>query len=119
MIEEGIDTRNRDKEPDVQQVVLINVFTPKPGKLDELIAFQAEELRRFMRECGFPGWLGSRGHRSIDGSKAVNVTVYDSIEAHDVLKERVDFSQHRRKIEDLVESVEGGFYTVVESVRRP
>lgn len=101
---------------DLKPVVLINVFTPKPGKFDDLIEFQARELRDLARAGNLPGWLGSRWHRSIDGTKAVNVTVYESMEAHNRIKETVDFSEHVRRIGELVESVEGGFYTVVESV---
>ncbi|MCI0765861.1 hypothetical protein [Bacillus sp. TL12] len=43
-------------------IVWINVFTAKPGKLDELVAIQAEELLNFKRE-GIPGWISSRWHR--------------------------------------------------------
>ncbi|HDR3890522.1 TPA: hypothetical protein QCO65_005056 [Bacillus cereus] len=40
-------------------IVWINVFTAKPGKLDELVAIQAEELLNFKRK-GIPGWISSR-----------------------------------------------------------
>jgi hypothetical protein len=107
------------EEPRVKSsapVVLVNVFTPRPGKLDELLAFQAEELRTFARSGRFPGWMGSRWLRSLDGIKAVNVTMYESMEAHNRVKESFDFSEHRRRVERLVESVEGGFYAVEESI---
>lgn len=42
-------------------IVWINVFTAKTGKLDELVAIQAEELLNFKKGSqGVPGWISSR-----------------------------------------------------------
>jgi hypothetical protein len=104
----------------MQPVVLINVFTPKPGKLDPLIRYQADDLRDLWHAGRFPGWLGSRWHRAIDADRAANVTAYESMDAYNRLKEEPElakrFSEHLRRIGPLVERVEGGFYSVVESV---
>lgn len=96
-------------------VVWINVFTVKPGKLDEFVAIQTEELRTFARTGRVPGWLGSRLHRSVDGNKATMITVYESIEAHKSWLEKADFSDHVSKIGHLIENAEGEYYTVVEN----
>ncbi|MGG3558384.1 hypothetical protein ABES23_17265 [Peribacillus frigoritolerans] len=56
-------------------IVWINVFTAKPGKLDELVAIQAEELLNFKKGSqGVPGWISSRWHRSVEDNKAIMAT---------------------------------------------
>ncbi len=63
------------------RIVWINVFTAKPGKLDELVATQAEELLNFTGK-GVPGWISSRWHRSVDSNKTIMITTFESIEFH-------------------------------------
>ncbi len=92
----------------------MNVSTAKPGKLNELVAVQTEELRKFARNANAEGWLGSRWHRSADSNKAIMMSIFESIEAHKSWNEKADFSQHLSKVEHLVESAEGGYYTVAE-----
>ncbi|MBO1580601.1 antibiotic biosynthesis monooxygenase [Bacillus sp. XF8] len=98
-----------------EAIVWINVFTAKPGKLDELVAIQAEELLNFKRK-GIPGWISSRWHRSVDNNKAIMMTTFESIEYHKDWLEKNDFSKHLNKIEYLIEGVEGGYYTLVENI---
>ena len=96
-------------------VVWINVFTAKPGKLDELVAIQAEELLNF-KSKGVPGWISSRWHRSVDNNKAIMMTTFESIEFHKSWLEKTDFSEHFNKIKHLIEGAEGGYYTLVENI---
>ncbi|KAB2328756.1 hypothetical protein F7731_24330 [Cytobacillus depressus] len=101
-----------------KSIVWINVFTAKPGKLDELVATQAEELHNFKREGiqGVPGWISSRWHRSVDNNKAIMVTTFESIDFHKSWLEKSDFMEHFNKIKHLIEGVEGGYYTLVEDI---
>ncbi|WP_062050413.1 putative quinol monooxygenase [Bacillus sp. JCM 19034] len=99
-----------------KSVVWMNVFTIKPGKLDEFIAIQSEELQAFARNGKVLGWLGSRLYRSVDDNKATMMSVFESVEAHKSWNEKADFSEHIKKIGHLIENTEGGYYTVGESV---
>ncbi|WP_221563350.1 putative quinol monooxygenase [Alkalihalobacillus sp. TS-13] len=98
-----------------KQVVWINVFTAKPGKLDELVTIQSEELVNFKSE-DVPGWISSRWHCSVDNNKAIMVTTWESIEFHKSWLEKADFAEHLNKIQHLIEGTEGGYYTVVENI---
>jgi hypothetical protein len=42
-------------EGKTEAVVIVNVFTPKAGRLDEFIDIQTAELPRFSGNSGFPG----------------------------------------------------------------
>lgn len=92
-------------------VVLINTFTPKPGKLDEFIAAQTTALRGFRGRV--PGWRQSRLHRALDGNTVVMISVFDSVDDHRRWQETGLFAEHREKIRQLVERVDPGFYEVV------
>ncbi|MBS7528929.1 hypothetical protein IC619_000285 [Hazenella sp. IB182353] len=96
-------------------VMWINVFTAKPGKLDELVNIQAEELLNF-KDNGVPGWMSSRWHRSVEGNKAIMITTFEHIDFHKSWLEKTDFSEHLNKVTHLIERAEGGYYTLVASV---
>jgi heme-degrading monooxygenase HmoA len=98
-------------------IVWINVFTAKTGKLDELVAIQAEELLNFKKGSqGVPGWISSRWHRSVDNDKAIMVTTFKSIDFHKNWLEKSEFKEHLNKIKHLIEDTEGGYYTLVEEI---
>lgn len=74
-----------------KSIVWINVFTAKPGKLDELVAIQSEELLNFKRGSqGVPGWINSRWHRSVDKNKAIMITTFESVDHHKNWLEKVN-----------------------------
>jgi heme-degrading monooxygenase HmoA len=100
-----------------KSIVWINIFTAKPGKLDELITVQAEELLNFKGKV-VPGWISSRWHRSVDNNKAIMITTFESIEFHKSWLEKADFSEHLNKIKHLIEGTEGGYYTLVENIEK-
>ena len=100
-----------------KSIVWINVFIAKPGKLDELVSIQAEELLNF-KEKVVPGWISSRWHRSVDTNKAIMISTFESIEFHKSWLEKNDFSEHLKKIEHLIEGAEGGYYTLVENIEK-
>ncbi|CAN7634067.1 antibiotic biosynthesis monooxygenase family protein [Aminobacter sp. LjRoot7] len=61
-------------------VAFVNIFTLKPGKLDEFIALQKINLDRSVGNV--PGWRGSRLHRAIDGDTAIMISTFDSVADH-------------------------------------
>jgi heme-degrading monooxygenase HmoA len=113
---EGDDFQVEHEGKNDKPVVWINVFIVKPGKLDEFVAIQSEELRTFTHNGKVSGWLGSRLHRSVDGNKATMVSVFKSIEAHKSWIQKADFSEHVSKIGHLIEDAEGEYYTIEENI---
>jgi heme-degrading monooxygenase HmoA len=91
-------------------VVLINVFTPKPGKLDAFVETQKAELQRLAEQRAVKGWRSSRLHRALDGKTAVMVTVFDTIGDHKRWVATAAFAEHLDRIRPLIERAEPGYY---------
>lgn len=101
-----------------EPVVLINVFTAKPGRLDEFVALQSAELARLSEEAPPAGWRGSRLHRAVGGSNAIMVTVFDSIEHHRQWIETGDFAEHVEAVMPLLEDARPAYYEIVGETGR-
>ena len=89
-------------------VVLVNVFTPKPGRLDDFIDAQIAEYRRL--EGRVPGWRGNRLHRSLDGQTAVNYAAFESLAAYRAWRASDLFAEHFKAVESLIDRAEPGLY---------
>lgn len=89
-------------------VVLVNIFTPKPGQLDAFIAAQTGEYRRLLGKVA--GWKGNRLHRSLDGKTVVNYAVFDSLAAYKAWRESELFADHVAIIAPFIERSEPGIY---------
>lgn len=102
--------RDRTDLPDdyAGPVVLVNVFTPKAGKLDEFIAAQTNEYRRLLGKIA--GWRGNRLHRSLDGKTAVNYAVFESLSTYRAWRGSDLFAEHLKVIRPLLERTEPGLY---------
>lgn len=98
-------------------IVLINLFTVKPGRMDEFIAVQKRNLDR--SSGNVPGWRGSRLHRSTDGRTAVMMSMFDTIADHKRLHETGRIAERIRTIKPLIESAEPTYYEVVHEVAGP
>ncbi|PWK68443.1 antibiotic biosynthesis monooxygenase [Aminobacter sp. AP02] len=106
-------TQNAKNEPN-GPVAFVNIFTLKPGKLDDFIALQKINLERSVGNV--PGWRGSRLHRSIDGNTAIMISTFDSVADHQRVHETQGFTEHIEKVAPLIESVTPGYYQVVHEV---
>ncbi|WP_287131181.1 antibiotic biosynthesis monooxygenase [Candidatus Cyanaurora vandensis] len=90
-------------------VILVNLFTPKPGQVDEFIAVQTAEYRRLLGQVA--GWQGNRLHRSLDGKTVVNYAVFESLTAYRAWRDDELFAEHLEGIQPLVAKAEPGLYT--------
>lgn len=90
-------------------VVLVNVFTPKPGQLDAFVDAQIDEYRRLLGRVA--GWRGNRLHRSLDGRTVVNYAVFESLAAYKGWRDSDLFADHLKVIAPLVERSEPGLYS--------
>ncbi len=109
-----------DRLPDAETspVVLINVFTPKPGKLDAFIEVQAAELHRLSAHAGIQGWRGGRLHRAVDGKTAVMITVFETIDDHKRWVATSAFAEHLDRVRPLIERAEPGYYELIAEAGR-
>jgi heme-degrading monooxygenase HmoA len=92
-------------------LVVINVFTPKPGQLDAFVEAQAGGLRRMAGHI--PGLRGGRLYRAADGSRAILVSVFESEAQLSQWLGSPDFAAHRERITPLIEKSEAGRYELV------
>lgn len=96
-------------------VVLVNVFTPKPGRIDEFVRVQTDEYVRLSGRV--EGALGNRLLRALDGRRVVNVASFASVELYEAWRGSDLFNDHLQRIRDLVDTVDPGLYSpVYESV---
>lgn len=93
-------------------VVIINVFTPKPGQMDAFVAAQTEALQTTLRDQ-IPGWRGTRMYRALDDSNAALVSTFASIEEYRAWMASALFDQHHKKVAPLVERAGPQLYRLV------
>ena len=93
-------------------VMLVNLFTPKPGKADEFVATQSAEYRRLAGKV--KGFVGNRLGRAVDGSdQLVNVALFDSMESYNAWRASALFAEHMDIIRPLIEQSAPGMYEVI------
>ena len=92
-------------------VVLVNVFTPKPGRTEDFIRAQTAE---YVRLAGLvEGALGNRLLRALDGKRVVNIAYFSSVELYDAWRDSALFADHLDRIRDFVEHVDPALYSPV------
>lgn len=111
MTQTNIDHDAKSSPNHAGPAVFINILTPKPGKLDELIAVQTAAQRRFFGMV--PGLLGHRLHRALDGKTAVVIAVFETIEHHKRWLETDLFAEHLRRVGPLIERSDRGYFEVI------
>jgi heme-degrading monooxygenase HmoA len=82
------------------EVILVNIFTPKPGQTDAFIEAQTAEYRRLKGKVA--GWKGNHLHKSLDGATAVNIATFDSIVSYRLWRESALFADHVEVISPFV-----------------
>jgi len=96
---------------ETKPVVVINVFTPKPGALDDFLAVQIAALPGL--RAGATGSRGSRLFRAEDDSKAVMVSVFDTADDFKRFTESAPIAAHRAKMLQYLERAEASHYQLV------
>ena len=91
--------------------VLMNVFTPKPGKLDDFIALQTAALPNLNAAGG--GARGGRLYKAEDGGKVVLLSTFDSAEEFQRFIASEAFQAHRAKLAPLIDRSEPARYELV------
>ncbi len=83
--------------------VLINSFTPKPGKLDELAGVLEAARDRFSDEVS--GFHGGRIYRDVDGSSALMIGVFETEDDYESWITSSLFARYREQIRPLIDSM--------------
>jgi hypothetical protein len=91
-------------------LIHINIFTPKPGRLDDFISSQLEG-RANLGEIR--GLTTSRLYRAEDGSCAILVAGFDSVEVHEEFKKGPAFQAERARLAPLLDGVQPAFYRLI------
>ena len=89
----------------------INIFTPKPGLMDEFIAIQLQGLPAL----AVPGSRGSRLYRAKDDGRAILIAYFEDEAAHRHFMESAAFRRHRERLLPLLENTTPGYFTLVYS----
>ncbi len=94
-------------------VLLVNLFTPKPGMEADFIAAQTGE---YVRLKGLvEGWIGNRLGRAVDGSGLVNIALFDSMANYNAWRASRLFADHLEIIKPFVEKSAPGMYELLYS----
>jgi heme-degrading monooxygenase HmoA len=91
-------------------LVVINVFTAKPGALDDFLAMQIPALPGLGAGAAA---RGSRLYRAEDGSQALMLSVFDTAEDFKRFNESAALAAHRGKMQPFLERAEPGHYELV------
>ena len=83
--------------------VLINSFTPKPGKLDELANLLEAARNRFAD--GVSGFHGGRVYRDVDGSSALLISVFETEDHYESWTATPMFVEYQAQIVDIIDSM--------------
>lgn len=83
--------------------VLINSFTPKPGKIDELARLLEAVRDRFAD--GAPGFHGGRVYRDVDDSSALLISVFETQEHYDSWISTARFAEYQKQIVDITDGM--------------
>lgn len=95
-------------------VMLVNLFTPRPGLTETFIEVQSEEYRRLSGRV--KGYIGNRLGRAVDGSEQlVNVALFASLADYNAWRASGLFADHLEIIRPLIEQSSPGMYSIAYS----
>lgn len=114
MIEDQTQNYSDGAQATSGHVMLVNIFTPKLGQVDSFIAAQTAEYKRLEVD----GWIGNRLGRAVDGTKLVNVAVFESLAKYNAWRESDQFVDHLEVIKPFVEQAAPGMYEIIYSSGR-
>jgi quinol monooxygenase YgiN len=88
------------------KVTAIGKFRIIPGRMDDFISLQ----REFAESRCLTGLLGGRMYRNREGTEAVLVSQFESIEAQEAIMGSAELRAHIGKLREMVESSDPNIY---------
>ena len=89
-------------------IQVINTFTIKAGMIDDFVAVQLEARELLFSRVA--GLRGSRLHRALDGSTAVLIAVFDTVEDSERFQQSEMFAAHRERLRPFIDGASPGIY---------
>ena len=89
---------------------LINVFTVKPERQQELLDVLAEATEEVIKHL--PGFISANFHKSVDGVRVTNYAQWENPEALQAMLSHPIASQHIKKCQEIAEHIDFHLYTV-------
>ncbi|MGL4264554.1 MAG: antibiotic biosynthesis monooxygenase family protein [Afipia sp.] len=93
--------QSQDSPP--RPFVLINSFTPKPGKIDELASLLEAARDRFLDRV--PGFHGGRIYRDVEGNSALLISVFETEDHYEDWVATASFAEHQKRIVDITDGM--------------
>ena len=75
-------------------LTLVNVFTVRPEKQQELVTVLVEATQQTMKHM--PGFISANIHRSLDGNKVVNYAQWESMDAFEAMRKNPKAIPHMK-----------------------
>src|SRR5258708_29137857 len=97
------------------QLAHINIFTPKPGMMDDFINAQLQGLPTFGE---IPGSRGSLFYRAKDDSHVILISLFEDEAAHRRFMDTPAFHHHRPRLMQLLQGTKPRYYTLSYSPDR-
>jgi len=97
-------------------VTLVNVFTVKPERQQELVDYLIESTENGMRKI--PGFISANIHKSLDGTTVVNYAQWESEEAFQAMLKNKDATVHRAKLASIATKSEPRLYKVFSIIHK-
>ncbi len=91
-------------------LTLINTFTVKPGRQQELIDLLNRATEEVMKHL--PGFISANMHRSLDGTKVANYAQWRSLEDFQAIFHDPRAVEHMQEVMKLCEKFEPFLYQV-------
>lgn len=95
--------RNQSQDSPPRPFVLINSFTPKPGKIDELANLLGAARDRFADRV--PGFHGGRVYRDVDGNSALLISVFETEDHYEDWISTPMFAEYQRQVVDITDGM--------------
>ncbi len=77
-------------------LTLINVFTPRDNRQDEVVKLLVEATQQTMKNM--PGFVSANIHRSLDGKKVVNYAQWETKAAFEAMRGIPEAQVHMKAI---------------------
>lgn len=97
------------------QFTLVNLFTPKPGAIDQFLQMQLDDTAQMRDNASAAGWLNNEVYRTRDGERLIVVTRFANAESQAKWTQTAQFLDHRARIAPMLDIVES--IPVVEVAR--
>lgn len=84
----------------------LNIFTPKPGKLDELAELQKKEAKRLAPISAEYGWRGNTIYRADKAGQLVILTHFSTDHTAGEWQKTSEFKRHLERLDPVLDAVE-------------